>query len=94
MINDLLDWQRLENQSQSMASEAIEFQFWLRTLVKPFIDQASSRQQVLEVDLDDQLPPVISDPAILEGVIRELLNNACKYSTRRTHSTFCTQSPG
>ncbi|MBC6420315.1 MAG: GAF domain-containing sensor histidine kinase [Hormoscilla sp. SP12CHS1] len=39
LINDLLDWQRLENQSQSMASEAIEFQFWLRTLVKPFIDR-------------------------------------------------------
>ncbi|MBO1348333.1 MAG: GAF domain-containing sensor histidine kinase [Hormoscilla sp. GUM202] len=80
LINDLLDLQRLENQSQPIASEAIEFQSWLRTLVKPFIDRASSRQQVLEVDLDDQLPPVISDPAILEGVIRELLNNACKYT--------------
>ncbi|MBC6478073.1 MAG: GAF domain-containing sensor histidine kinase [Hormoscilla sp. GM7CHS1pb] len=80
LINDLLDLQQLENQSQPIASEAIEFQSWLRTLVKPFIDRASSRQQVLEVDLDDQLPPVISDPAILEGVIRELLNNACKYT--------------
>ncbi|MGK7901380.1 MAG: GAF domain-containing protein [Hormoscilla sp.] len=80
LINDLLDLQRLENQSEPILSETIELQSWLRTLVKPFIDRAQGRQQVLEVDIDSQLPPVMSDRGILEGVIRELLNNACKYT--------------
>ncbi|MBF2000441.1 MAG: GAF domain-containing sensor histidine kinase [Synechococcales cyanobacterium M58_A2018_015] len=81
LINDLLDLQRLENESYSVSPEPIQLQEWLPTILAPFLSRAQSRQQHLHVELPDDQPPLSSDRKSLERILAELLNNACKYTS-------------
>lgn len=81
LINDLLDLQRLENESYSVSPEPIQLQEWLPTILAPFLSRAQSRQQHLHVNLPDDQPPLSSDRKSLERILAELLNNACKYTS-------------
>ncbi len=49
-------------------------------LVEPFGERAHNRQQTLLFDIPADLPPFVSNPASLERIVAELLNNACKYT--------------
>lgn len=80
LINNLLDLQRLEASIQPSASEVIHFQTWLPELVEPFEERAQNRQLSLQVNVPADLPPLVSNPASLERIVAELLNNACKYT--------------
>lgn len=53
---------------------------WLLQVVKPFQERATNRQQILQLDVSPELPPLSSDIAGLERILSELLNNACKYT--------------
>ncbi len=81
LINDLLDLQRLENESYRVAPEPIQLQEWLPGIITPFLSRAQSRQQHLQVDLPDETPAIFSDRKSLERILAELLNNACKYTS-------------
>lgn len=80
LIDDLLDLQRLEAGEQPLAVEPIRLQDWLPEVVAPFQERACDRQQTLQINLSSDLPVLVSDPAILERILTELLNNACKYT--------------
>ncbi|HEY9603035.1 MAG TPA: ATP-binding protein, partial [Allocoleopsis sp.] len=80
LIDDLLDLQRLEASEQPLAVEPIRLQDWLPEVVAPFQERARDRQQTLQIDLPPNLPVLVSDPTILERILAELLNNACKYT--------------
>jgi PAS domain S-box-containing protein len=80
LINDLLDLQRLDAGVRPFHGESLNLQEWIPQIVLPFQDRTSSRQQTLNVDCPDDLPWFICDPASLERVLAELLNNACKYT--------------
>jgi PAS domain S-box-containing protein len=80
LINDLLDLQRLEAGGQQIALSHIPLQTWLLQVVKPFQERTQTRQQVLQVDIDPDIPLLISDMASLERILAELLTNACKYT--------------
>lgn len=80
LINDLLDLQRLEAGEQPLVMEPIWLQDWLPRVVTPFYDRARDHQQTLRVTIPQALPVLIADPAILERIVAELLNNACKYT--------------
>ena len=80
LINDLLDLQRLAAGAQSLEMETTRLQDWLPQIVQPFQERARSRQQTLRVDLEADLPPLVSDLYSLERILAELLNNACKYT--------------
>jgi len=81
LINDLLDLQQLELGKRSLSPEAIQPQRWLAQVVQPFQERALSRQQSLLLDLPaEPLPCLVSDPLLLDRILSELLNNACKYS--------------
>ncbi len=81
LINDLLDLQRLENDSYRVSPEPIVLEEWLPGILSPFLSRAQSRQQHLQVDLPANLPAVMSDRKSLERILAELLNNACKYTS-------------
>jgi signal transduction histidine kinase len=81
LINDLLDLQRLENDSYRVFPEPIVLKEWLPGILTPFLSRAQSRQQHLQVDLPANLPAVMSDRKSLERILAELLNNACKYTS-------------
>lgn len=94
LINNLLDLQRLEAEIQPSASEVIHLQTWLPELVKPFEERAQNRQLSLQVAVPADLPPLFSNPASLERIVAELVNNACKYTPPGEKITIaaCTQS--
>ena len=80
LIDDLLALQSLEAGDQSMVLETIQLQNWLPRIVEPFYERVKHHQQTLQVELSPNLPPLISNPASLERIVAELLNNACKYT--------------
>lgn len=80
LINDLLDLQRLDTGGERLLLETICLETWLRAVAEPFQERAGNRNQTLELDLAEMLPPLVSNPSSLERIIAELLNNACKYT--------------
>jgi PAS domain S-box-containing protein len=81
LINDLLDLQRLEVANYSLTLETINLQSWLPNIIEPFFSRTTEHQQILEVNLPADLPPIVSDRTSLGRIIAELLNNACKYTS-------------
>lgn len=80
LINDLLDLQKLENDSYTVLLEPIELKTWIPSIVAPFASRAFERQQVLDIDLAPDIPLLLSDRRSLERILAELVNNACKYT--------------
>ena len=81
LINDLLDLQRLENNSYGIELEPIDLQSWLPEVIAPFLSRIRTRQQQIEIDLPPQMALIQSDRRCLERILAELLNNACKYTS-------------
>lgn len=80
LINDLLDLQRLEAGRQPIVCEPIELNLWLPHVTDVFESRALDRQQRFQIDVENSLPTFYSDPACLDRIVTELLNNACKYT--------------
>lgn len=80
LINDLLDLQRLEANVYPMSPEPLNLQIWVSHITEPFDLRVQEKQQTLKVDIDSNLPPLLSDPTSLRRILTELLNNACKYT--------------
>jgi signal transduction histidine kinase len=80
LINDLLDLQKLENDSYHVVLEPIDLQDWLPNVIAPFLSRAQNRQQSLKVELPEASLVLLSDQRCLERILAELLNNACKYT--------------
>lgn len=90
LINDLLEFQRLEGAScpidpqplrlYPVALQPLRLQEWLLELVEPFQAQFINREQTFILDLPENLPTLFSDVIILQRILFELLNNACKYT--------------
>lgn len=90
LINDLLEFQRLEGSScpialqplrlHPIALQPLQLPEWLLELVEPFQSQFITREQTFNLDLPENLPTLMSDAKILRRILFELLNNACKYT--------------
>ncbi len=80
LINDLLDLQRLDADTQPLDLKPILLQEWLPPLVNIFTERAHERQQELILDVPGDLSTLITHIPGLERIVAELLNNACKYT--------------
>lgn len=80
LINDLLDLQRLDADSQPLDLKAIILKDWLPSLINIFNERANERQQRLRLDVPEGLPSLVTNIPGLERIVAELLNNACKYT--------------
>ncbi|NEQ23831.1 MAG: HAMP domain-containing histidine kinase, partial [Microcoleus sp. SIO2G3] len=80
LLNDLLDLQRLEADMLTVSPGAIELPLWLMQVSKLFQARAAQRQQTIHLDLQPNLPILITDPTHLVRIVSELLTNACKYA--------------
>lgn len=87
LINDLLDLQRLEAPHSTLELETIHLQNWLPQVIQPFEVRTQRQQQVLQVDFDPALQPLVCIPSSLERMLTELLNNACKYTPTKERIT-------
>jgi len=80
LINNLLELQQLEAGNESLVLTTIQIQSWLPHILETFEVRLRNQQQSLHVDIDSELPPVASDLSKLGRILRELLDNACKYT--------------
>ena len=78
LIDDLLTLCYVDTASKPDFWQAIELKTWIPQIVKTF--SWNGNQQVVNLDLAEELPPLHSDAKMLKRVINELLNNAYKYT--------------
>ncbi len=80
MINDLLDLQRLSAQRYEIQAERITLSEWINGFMPPFQTLAEANHLELIVKLPESCIQITTDRVSLERILRELLNNACKYT--------------
>jgi signal transduction histidine kinase len=79
LINNLLDFSRLDGDIEPIKISSAEPDAWLAQIVEPFLVQSYGRHQ-FQLSLPSGLPRVETDLDHLERVITELLTNAYKYT--------------
>lgn len=87
LVNDLLDLQRLNADIYPIELNPIPLQEWITQLTQSFQDRLQERQLNLLLNIDANLPPLISDLSSLHRIFSELLNNACKYTPPKEQIT-------
>ena len=80
LVNDLLTLCYVDAENTTLIPEWIDLRGWIPEIVESFREQTQNHQQQLIIHLAPELPLVKSDISILERVVNELLNNACKYT--------------
>jgi signal transduction histidine kinase len=81
LINDLLDLQKMEENSLAIHPIKLNLELFLHQICNGFLGQILQRQQHLEIDMASDLPEFASDPILLSRILTELVTNACKYSS-------------
>lgn len=80
LITDLLDVIHLKAELTPNTLQEVILQTWLPQIAAPFREQIQKQQQQLHIQISDQLPSLKTNPAILQRILTELLQNACKYT--------------
>jgi signal transduction histidine kinase/DNA-binding response OmpR family regulator len=80
LVNDLLDLQSLESGTRRLHLETISLHEWIQPFLEPFFIRFQDRQQTLRLSLPVQECILTTDVKLLNRVLAELLNNACKYT--------------
>ncbi|NQZ65538.1 HAMP domain-containing sensor histidine kinase, partial [Crocosphaera sp.] len=80
LINNFLDLQRLDSNTEPLVMETMEVNSWLTKVVNLFQARHYICDHNLSLNISPNLPNLICDPFSLERILIELLNNACKFS--------------
>jgi signal transduction histidine kinase/DNA-binding response OmpR family regulator len=80
LIDSILELQRLEAGIEPASLTPMYLQQCVESTVELFVPKAQTRQQDLQVEIDPALPEILGDPEIVQRILTELLDNACKYT--------------
>jgi len=80
LVENILDFSRMEEGRREYLFEPLDPSPWLRTLVSDFMSEIAAQGAVVEADIQDGLPPISADKEALGYAVRNLLDNAVKYS--------------
>ena len=80
LLDDLLTLCYVDAKAKTIAPELVDLHLWIPELTQLFFRRTQNQQQELILDLSKEKLDILVDPLILERIIRELLNNACKYT--------------
>ncbi len=80
LINDLLTLTRLEADVTPGHVQDIALQDWLPAIATAFKTRIQERHQQLHIHVPEGLPRLRTNPTVLERIMTELLQNACKYT--------------
>jgi len=80
LVDDLLTLCYLDIGSQPIVWEPIELKAWISEIVSSYLVRITHQHQQLKLDFVDDLPLLQSEPEMLKRIVKELLNNACKYT--------------
>ncbi len=92
LVNELLDLQAIESGRRALAICNLDLNNWLWCLIESFQDRAEERQQQLQIEIPDQPLTLRTDKDLLERVVSELINNACKYTPPQHRIRICLQA--
>ncbi len=80
LVDDLLDVSRITRGKIELRKEAVELEGAVRRAVATAEPLITTRQHELTVTLPEQSISLVADPARLEQILANLLNNAAKYT--------------
>ncbi|MGI0489944.1 GAF domain-containing protein [Pantanalinema rosaneae CENA516] len=79
LINNLLTLSYVDG-GEPLTSTLIDIKVWLPQMVDSFRSRMNDRQQTLELEITEPLPPLQTDRSYLERILHELLSNAYQYT--------------
>ncbi|MEB3280293.1 MAG: response regulator [Lyngbya sp.] len=91
LVDDLISLCYLEAKAETLVFEWVDLNSWLPEIVQPFLERVHHQNQQLNVEISPQLPLLKSDVSMLERIVRELLDNACKYTPSGEQITVSVQ---
>ncbi|MCC0178676.1 response regulator [Waterburya agarophytonicola K14] len=80
LMDDLLNICYADDRTKIIQPELFELNSWLSNLTQIYLERILDRQQELILDFSAEKINITADPIILERIIREFLENACKYT--------------
>ena len=80
LVDNLLTLCHLDARAETIAMDWIDLPTWIPQVVRPFEEQAENQKQQLIVEIDSNIAPLYSDSSTLARIVRELIDNACKYT--------------
>ncbi|MEN9252337.1 MAG: PAS domain-containing protein [Thermostichales cyanobacterium HHBFW_bins_127] len=83
LVNELLELQALESGSRQLHLDRLVVPEWLQSILPAFELRCQEREQTLTTTINLEQPVITTDPGLLERIVLELLNNACKYTPPR-----------
>ena len=79
-LNSVLDYSKLEAGSMRLSVDTLEVGPVARTITDLYQTRADEKGVDLTVDIDTPLPPAVADAEAVRRVLRNVLNNAIKFS--------------
>lgn len=80
LIEDLLSLTLSTADRPRQNLQDLNMSVWLQTVTQPYCARLEAQHQRLSIQILTRIPLVHTDPTILERVVGELINNACKYT--------------
>ena len=80
LVNDLLELVHLDARSEPAVVEPVDLNCLISYVVQLFNPRVKQQHQQLKIDLPQHLSKIETNPDILERILTELLNNACKHT--------------
>lgn len=80
LINDILQLQQLAAGNQPLTLTAIRLQYWMPHIAESFEEKFSNQELAFRIDISPEIPAISTDCACLGRILKELLENACKYT--------------
>ena len=80
LVENILDFSRMEEGCKEYRFEPLSPSPWLRKLVADFETEIAASGTAVEATIPDGLPPISADKEALGSAVRNLLDNAVKYS--------------
>jgi signal transduction histidine kinase len=80
LVENVLDFARMEDGRKQYRFEAVDSVEWLREVAADFQAQVAPRGFAVETDIPSDLPPIVVDRENLATAVKNLLDNAVKYS--------------
>lgn len=80
LVENILDFSRMEEGRREYRFEPLSPSPWLQKLVAEFDAEIAENGATVEATIPDGLPPISADKEALGSAVRNLLDNAIKYS--------------
>ena len=92
LVDDLLTLCYVDAKAKIIQPEVLELNFWLTDLMQLYLDRIKNQQQELILNLSSKEINLTVDPMILDRIVKELVNNAWKYTPSEGTITVKTKS--